>query len=176
LLSYTLPAEPSSKRVLVWRHLRKAGAILDAGVWLLPDTESTRVTMDDIVAEIRDLGGRAIAFQAGDLSEDQRLDLRGAYNGLRIEEYEELLQRCRRFQTHVERLIEAGNFKFGSVEELEEDLEKRRRSLAQLIVRDVFGVKQRLQVEGCITDCEAALARFIELAYLAWSGSDKGTE
>jgi hypothetical protein len=167
LLSYTLPAEPSSKRVLVWRHLRKLGAILQDGVWLAPASLAMERGLRETFREIHDLGGHAIAFYASDLTPSQSDELRAAYNDLRREEYIELLQRCERFQAHVQRLTEAGEFKFGAVEELEEDLEKRRRSLAQLVARDVFDIEERNQVEACIKDCEAALAQFIERAYLA---------
>ena len=167
LLSYTLPGEPSSKRVLVWRHLRKLGALLDAGVWLLPDSPAMQDSLREIGDEIRALGGRAIGFQAEDISAAQHEELRAAYNALRREEYAELEQRCQRFLAHVQRLTDARDFKFTAVEELEEDLEKRRRSLAQLVARDVFGVEERREVDSAIAACEAALTQFVESVYLA---------
>jgi hypothetical protein len=162
-----LPAEPSSKRVLVWRHLRKLGAISEAGVWILPESPNTLPAMKEIVDEIRDLGGRAIAFTATDLLPDQNEALRSTYNRARREEYEELLVRCQRFLAHIQRLIETGDLKFAALEEMEEDLEKRRHNLAQLVPRDVFGIPERAQVEACIKDGEAALALFAERVYLA---------
>jgi hypothetical protein len=156
--------------VLVWRHLRKAGAMLQSGLWLIPETPSTRTAIEQVAKEIHELGGKALAFHALGFSESQNEDLRASFNVLRRAEYEELRQRCMRFQGHVERLIAEKDFRFDAVEEMEEDLEKRRRSMAQLTVRDVFEVEERAQVAACIKDCEAALARFIELAYL--SGQD----
>jgi hypothetical protein len=167
LISYTLPAEPSSKRVLVWRHLRKLGAVLDAGVWLLPYTPAMEKAARDAVDEVKELGGRAISFVADDLPAGQNEALQASFNSVRREEYIELLQRCQRFQDHVQRLIDSGDFKFGAVEEMEEDLEKRRRSFAQISERDVFAIDERRQTEASIKDCEAALARFVELAFLA---------
>jgi hypothetical protein len=167
VLSYTLPAEPSSKRVLVWRHLRKLGAMPDGGVWLLPRTPALDSEFRNALAEIQELGGRPLAFYAADLPTGQAEALQAAFNNLRRDEYSELLQRCQRFVSHVQRLTEAHDFKFGAVEELEEDLEKRRRSLAQIITRDAFEVGERQQVEACIDECAAALARFVAQAYLA---------
>ena len=167
LLSYTLPAEPSSKRVLVWRHLRKMGALLDSGVWLLPRSPALETEFEAAVAEIAELGGRPLAFNASDLTEQQHHELRNAFNKVRAEEYVDLMQRCDRFLGHVQRLIDQADFKFAAVEELEEDLEKRRRSFAQLISRDVFEVPERRQVEDCIKRCESALTRFVEAAFAA---------
>jgi C4-dicarboxylate-specific signal transduction histidine kinase len=121
----------------------------------------------EAVDEVKELGGRAISFVADDLSAGQSEALMDAFNSVRREEYAELLQRCMRFQDHVQRLIDAKEFKFGAVEEIEEDLEKRRRSFAQIVTRDVFEVAERRETEAGIKDCEAALARFVELAFLA---------
>lgn len=167
LLTYTLPAEPSSKRVLVWRHLRKIGALLDAGVWVLPRSPELEVQFQGAVSEIYELGGHALAFYADDFSEQQHAELSAAFNSVRSQEYTELLQRCDRFLGHVQRLIDQADFKFTAVEELEEDLEKRRRSLAQVISRDVFEVPERRQVEHCIKRCESALTQFVEAAFAA---------
>jgi hypothetical protein len=167
LLSYTLQAEPSSKRVQVWRQLRKAGAILESGVWLLPETPDTRRLIEGLRQSIRDFGGSAIAFKAEDLSEDQKQALQATYDAERRTEYQELLSRCERFISHAERLTREQEFKFGAVEELEEDLEKRRRTLAQIGARDVFQVEERKAVEDSIARCEAALAVFVERAFLA---------
>jgi hypothetical protein len=165
-----LPAEPSSKRVLVWRHLRKLGAILDSGVWLLPSTPALEAEFRIAVAEIEELGGRPRAFRADDFAPEQHEQLREAFNRVRAEEYDELLQRCDRFIGHVERWTDENNFRFGAVEELEEDLEKRRRSLAQIASRDVFGVPLRQQVEDRVRDCESALAGFVEQVFTAVNG------
>ena len=167
LLSYTLPAEPSSKRVLVWRHLRKLGAILDSGVWLVPRTPALEAAFQSALAEIRELGGRPLAFYAEDLPPGQCEQLQAAFNDVRRGEYTELFQRCQRFMGHIQRLTESGELKFGAVEELEEDIEKRRRSLAQIKARDAFEVAERQQVEAAVMDCENALSGFVEQVYRA---------
>ncbi len=156
--------------MLVWRHLRKLGAILDTGVWLLPNTPALEAEFRTAFAEIEELGGKPRAFVANDFTPQQHAQLRDAFNKLRVEEYEELLQRCDRFVDHVRRWTVGEEFRFAAVEELEEDLEKRRRSLAQIASRDVFGVPQREQVEARIKDCEVALAGFVEQVFEAMNG------
>jgi hypothetical protein len=169
LLSYTLPAEPSSKRVLVWRHLRKLGAVLDSGVWLLPWSAELEPEFRAARDKVEDLGGRPLAFMVEHLTDGQAAGFKSVFNQARREEYDELLAMCRRYLGHIARLIDAGEYKFTLVEELEQDLEKRRRSLAQLIPRDVFHVEERISVETCLQECEEALARFTERVFMETS-------
>ncbi|GAX90444.1 Chromate resistance protein ChrB [Effusibacillus lacus] len=59
-LFYKLPPEPTSKRVYVWRKLKRLGAILlhDA-VWILPSTPRTLEQFQWLAAEIAEMGGEA---------------------------------------------------------------------------------------------------------------------
>lgn len=59
-LFYKLPSEPTSKRVYVWRKLKRLGAILihDA-VWVLPETPRTVEQFQWLAAEIAEMGGEA---------------------------------------------------------------------------------------------------------------------
>jgi hypothetical protein len=82
----------------------------------------------------------------------------------------EIEQRCRRYLSHAQRLIEAGDFRFGALEEMEQDLEKRRRAFTQVVERDAFGVEERGLVEASLRECETALEEFAKQAYLAQSG------
>lgn len=65
LLTYKLPAEPSARRVYVWRKLKKLGAltIFDA-VWVLPDSPRTHEQFQWLVAEIQEMGGEAMFWKA----------------------------------------------------------------------------------------------------------------
>ena len=167
-MSYTLPSEPSRKRVMVWRHLRKLGALYrETGIWFLPRTDALIVAVKPIIAEIAEMDGKVDAFIANDIDPAQGIELRHAFNAARSGEYNDLLVKCRRFVDHVARFANADDFAFANVEELEEDLEKRRRTLVQLIGRDAFGVEERYQAEAAIKECEEALAGFIEQASLA---------
>ena len=71
LLVYSIPREPSSPRVALWRKLKKLGAILahDA-VWTLPATPATREHARWLAQEIREAGGEAQVWVAhGELPE-----------------------------------------------------------------------------------------------------------
>lgn len=65
LLLYKVPSEPSARRVAIWRKLKRLGAILlhDA-VWVLPDTPVTREQFQWLAAEIAELEGEALIWEA----------------------------------------------------------------------------------------------------------------
>jgi hypothetical protein len=65
LLLYKVSAEPSARRVYVWRKLKRLGAILlhDA-VWVLPASARTLEQFQWLAAEIRELDGEAIVWES----------------------------------------------------------------------------------------------------------------
>jgi hypothetical protein len=65
LLVYKIPREPTSSRALVWRKLKRLGALLlhDA-VWVLPATPWTREQLQWLTVEIGELGGEAYLWES----------------------------------------------------------------------------------------------------------------
>lgn len=65
LLVYKVPPEPTARRVYVWRKLKRLGAILlhDAA-WVLPPTAYTREQLQWLVAEIVEMTGEALLWEA----------------------------------------------------------------------------------------------------------------
>ena len=76
LLTYKLPSEPSASRVGIWRKLKRLGAVLlhDA-VWVLPATARNREQFQWLAAEVHELGGDALLWQANALlpTQEERL-------------------------------------------------------------------------------------------------------
>jgi len=85
LLVYKIPREPTSSRAMVWRKLKRLGALLlhDA-VWVLPATAGTREQFQWLSVEIGELGGEAYLWES-------RLLVNGQAEGL-----------VRQFQIRVE--------------------------------------------------------------------------
>lgn len=76
LLSYRVPRNPTSSRVHVWRKLKRLGAItLQDAVWVLPSTTHTREQFQWLAAEIQEMKGEAVLWEARLLldEEDQKL-------------------------------------------------------------------------------------------------------
>jgi hypothetical protein len=65
LLLYKVAPEPSARRVYVWRKLKRLGALLlhDA-VWVLPDQPYTREQFQWLAAEIHEMEGSAMVWEA----------------------------------------------------------------------------------------------------------------
>jgi len=65
LLQSKLPAEPSARRVYIWRKLKRLGAIYHQdSVWVLPDTARTREQFRWLAAEIVEMSGEATLWEA----------------------------------------------------------------------------------------------------------------
>jgi DNA-binding transcriptional regulator PaaX len=65
LLVYKIPREPTSSRAMVWRKLKRLGALLlhDA-VWVLPSTPWMREQFQWLAVEIGELGGEAYLWES----------------------------------------------------------------------------------------------------------------
>ncbi len=65
LLQPKLPSEPSSRRVYIWRKLKRLGAIYHQdSVWVLPDTPGAREQFRWLAAEIVEMGGEATLWES----------------------------------------------------------------------------------------------------------------
>jgi DNA-binding transcriptional regulator PaaX len=94
LLVYKIPREPTSSRAMIWRKLKRLGALLlhDA-VWVLPATSWTREQMQWLAVEITELGGEAMLWESHLLLNGQEEALvqqflarvENAYRGILVE-------------------------------------------------------------------------------------------
>lgn len=65
LLHYTLPANPSARRVYIWRKLKALGAIvLQNAIWVLPETVHTAEHFGWLLTEIQELDGEASLWRS----------------------------------------------------------------------------------------------------------------
>ncbi len=80
LLVYKVPRDPTALRALVWRRLKRLGALLlhDA-VWVLPATAWTREQMQWLAVEIGELGGEALLWETQTLLSGQEDALRAQF-------------------------------------------------------------------------------------------------
>lgn len=92
LLVYKVPPEPTARRVYVWRKLKRLGAILlhDA-VWVLPPTAYTREQLQWLVAEIVEMTGDALLWEAQLISAEQDEGLVQQFNAQSEAAYGEIL-------------------------------------------------------------------------------------
>src|SRR5437773_8936568 len=68
LLAYKMPRDPTAGRVFVWRKLKQLGAIaLQDAVWVLPRTPRTQEQFQWLAAEITELKGEVMMWEAEQL-------------------------------------------------------------------------------------------------------------
>ncbi len=65
VLIYKVPREPTSRRVAVWRRLRRLGAmLLHDAAWILPATQWTREQVQWVATEILELEGEVTVWES----------------------------------------------------------------------------------------------------------------
>jgi hypothetical protein len=92
LLVYKIPREPTSSRAMVWRKLKRLGALLlhDA-VWVLPATAWTREQFQWLTVEIGELGGDAYLWESRLLLNGQAEKLVRQFQSRSEAAYQEIL-------------------------------------------------------------------------------------
>lgn len=166
LFTYWLPAEPSRKRVFVWRQLKKIGALSVEGAgWLVLNTEPLWAKMTDIMHIVEEMGGTTNLYVATHFSEAQEQRTIARFQQEREREYAEIIKECHKALRHIEREHQERQFSFEEVEELEGDLGKINRWFSEVKERDFSEAAGRKEVERLISEVEASLVAFTQKTY-----------
>ncbi|NWF77167.1 MAG: hypothetical protein HXY36_00975 [Chloroflexi bacterium] len=166
LFTYWLPAEPSRKRVYIWRQLKKLGALSMEGTgWLLPKAEPFETRIKDVLSSVEEMEGTANLYSVTDFSEAQEQRAINRFQQEREREYGEIIKECHKMLRHIERECQQQEFNFEEVQELEGDLGKIKRWLSEAKERDFWDVTMREEVDKLIKEAEARLAAFTQETY-----------
>lgn len=166
LFTYWLPAEPSRKRVFIWRQLKKLGALsMEGAGWLLPKAEPIATRIKDILNSVEEMEGTANLYSVTDFSEIQEQRAIARFKQEREREYAEIIKECHKMLRHIERERQQQEFNFEEVQELEGDLGKINRWLSDAKERDFWDVTAREEVEKLISKAETGLATFTQETY-----------
>lgn len=93
ILIYEIPNKPSSKRLYIWRKLKKIGALsLQDCVFILPHTDKTLEQMQWIAAEIIEMSGNANVFISGSTTARQDDEIRENFLNSVKPKYAEILK------------------------------------------------------------------------------------
>lgn len=164
LLVYSVPTTPSRTRAYVWREIRRKGALLlRDGVAAAPDDPAVRQWAREVAKRLSEGGGTATTATAVFEPADERR-LVVAFQKEREHEYAEVRSACAGLIEHIERERAHARLTFEELEELEADLGKIRRWLADVRARDRFGTPAARRAERALATCERRLARFAERA------------
>ncbi len=167
LLVYRVPTEPTSKRVAIWRDLKRMGALyLQQCVCILPDLPAVRDDLARVTAKIPEMEGEYTLFDVPRLAEADATRIVEAFQILRDKEYAEIIEECEtKFVKEIEFEHFRQNYTFEEAEEIGQDLEKIRRWYARIIERDWFGAGRRDEVAVWIEKCEELLNGFEQEVY-----------
>ncbi len=167
VLIYRVPTEPASKRVAVWRDLRRLGALyLQQCACIFPDIPGVTQEVNEIAAKIPALGGETFLLEVPKLQPEDEARIIEAFRVQRTSEYAEIIEECEtKFVKEIEFERFRENYTFEEAEEIEQDLEKIRRWFHRIRDRDWFKAERRDEVEAWLARCQGMLARFEEEVY-----------
>ncbi|HUT67493.1 MAG TPA: Chromate resistance protein ChrB [Dehalococcoidales bacterium] len=166
LFTYWLPAEPSRKRVFIWRQLKKLGALSVEGAgWLLPKAEPFATKIKDILNSVEEMEGTANLYIVADFSETQEQRAIARFKQKREREYAEIIKECHKMLHHIERERQQQEINFEEVQELEGDLGKINRWLSEAKERDFWDIAAREEVQKLINEAETGLNIFTQETY-----------
>lgn len=136
LLTYTLPADPSALRVKAWRKLKRIGALLlQNALWVLPARPATREQYQWLAAEISEMGGQALYWEAQLIMGMAEETLISQFQDQVDEGYQNLLNQ---------------------IESQTDDLESIARQYQQLLAKDYFRSELGQRVRQAILEARGA--------------------
>jgi hypothetical protein len=177
LLIYTVPSQPTRKRAYVWRELKKLGAVyLRDGVALLPHREDLEARLREIAARIEEYEGTADIVAVPEFPTERSATLVERFQEERLAEFRELHHACVRFLRDVLHEVDADDFGFPDVDNLDSELARLHRWHEQIEERDYFGAPGSDRVRDILAKCDEAFERFAGTASGRADGEAPETE
>ena len=155
LLIHQLPPKPDYFRVKIWRRLQRLGAVaIKNSVYVLPKNEQTQEDFQWVLREIVEGGGEASLCEARfveGLSDDQ---VEALFQAARSADYGQIAEEARKL---AEVPLPKGQIEDGRRTQLEIDLARLKRRLAEVVTIDFFGAQGREAADGLISGVEARM-------------------
>jgi hypothetical protein len=155
LLIHQIPPKPDYFRVKIWRRLQRLGAVaIKNSVYALPKNDQTQEDFQWVLREIVEGGGEASLCEArfvDGLSDDQ---VESLFQAARSAEYDQITEEAHRL---AELPLPNGQLDETRRTQLEIDLARLKRRLAEAVAIDFFGAPGREAAEGLISGVEARM-------------------
>ena len=155
LLIHQIPPKPDYFRVKVWRRLQRLGAVaIKNSVYVLPKNDQTQEDFQWVLREIVEGRGEASLCEARfveGLSDDQ---VEALFQVARGAEYDQIAEEARRL---AESPLPDGQTEETRRTQLEIDLTRLKRRLAEVVAIDFFGAPGREAAEGLVSGVEARM-------------------
>jgi hypothetical protein len=167
LLIYTVPAAPTRKRAMIWRELKRLGAVyLHDGVSALPDRPDTRQALLAVGDRVREYDGVATMVEGARLDQETVDALLDQARSARQAEYEAVAQAAEQFLAHLQRETQHRVFTEREVTVLEADLAKLHRWHEQIRARDYVTAEGHEQSQELLTSSGEALEFFLDETFV----------
>lgn len=175
LLIYRVPAQPSTKRVYIWRKLKSWGGLyLQQSVCVLPYREDFQRALEGLKADILASGGEADLLTVAIADPEQNAMLIQRFQQQAEEEYQEFLGRCGDFHKELDHEREIKNLTFAELDENEVELAKLRSWLPKIRDRDLFDATAYKAAIEELKLCEQDFEKFSQQVYDAQEVGDQG--
>jgi hypothetical protein len=155
LLIHQLPPKPDYFRVKIWRRLQRLGAVaIKNSVYVLPKNDQTQEDFQWVLREILEGSGEASICEASfvdGLSDDQ---VEVLFQAAREAEYRQLADEARRL---AEIPLPDKQIEGSRRTQIEVDIARLKRRLAEIVSIDFFGAPGREAAEGLVSGVEARM-------------------
>jgi hypothetical protein len=177
-LVYRMPTKPTSARVMVWRQLKKMGAVyLQQSVCVFPDSRAVRRELQPIIAKLQSSGGSYHLLTLGRMTVDERDKLVAVFREQTAKHYQEIIENCEvNFQKEIEFETFRKNFTYEEAEEIRAEFEKIVSWFERVRERDWFGASNQDAARAWLGRCEKLLETFEERVFAVQTGTESGDE
>ena len=166
LLTYKVPAEPSSRRLALWRRLKGLGAVyLQNGVCLLPKSGEHVRRLKVLENEIARMGGDCVLLETVALDRLQEEKVVARFKADRDDQYRELLGRCKDFEAEIAKEIAKRKFTYAELDEEETDLKKLDAWFEKIRKLDFYDAPLAVTAAAQLRACKALLDGYAQRVY-----------
>jgi hypothetical protein len=167
ILIYTVPATPTRKRAMIWRELKRLGAVyLHDGVCALPDRPDNRQALLAVRDWVREYEGEATLVEGARLDPETVDRLLGQVRSARQTEYGAVVEAAEQFLAHLRREMQHREFTERELTVLETDLAKLHRWYEQIRTRDYVTAEGHEQAQAMLAGCSEALESFLDETFV----------
>lgn len=148
ILILSLPTENTTVRMRAWRALKSSGAVvLRDGVYLMPEQDGCRHTLDDIAADVIAGGGNAFVLQ---VLAPVKVDFVALFD--RAQEYAALRTDIGKWSAELH---------MDNATDVIKQIRKLRKTYAAIVEIDFFAGSEQKQTEAALTELELTAARLL---------------
>lgn len=137
LVFYSVPSQPVSNRMMIWRKLSKAGAVqLKGAVYILPATEEHDEFLQWLISEVKSMGGDGAFVRSAEIRSMDEADIRALFIKQSEQEYREFEKNLNALERKVQSIMKGANK--GEAGTLGEQAAKLAKDLEDVHKRDFF--------------------------------------